>query len=527
MAAASSGTSSCRARRPGRSALGQAGRFQYSDAATAATKYATYRATRSPPALRPSPSPAASSPARTAVDAAATGRWSARESSPSSSGRTSAIMPPFSAAKWTTVPTMFPSATSERPRRAGTATLATSSASTLAAIAVLPRSVAETPKRSTTRRRLSPRSSPPTDRRPRPATSRRRIGTTRPGGASAGGPGGAERASPKRATANQATRIAPSIRPSLPSAPSTRSGTPAAAVHARAGRGRPGRSGATSAPRPATASARKVAPPRNVPAAASGSPFRSSAIPAARFSSSNPDTTAVKANAETCRRLADARTASKKSSAPATTSTRPAMRRRTASQDTTRRYPRACSERDDSGVGRMVAPVVAHERAEKPDERNSGADLEREVGLVRSLDAGDETADRDPDRREDCRDEEQDHGPVVPWPAPPLPDDVIGEREGARERGGKNPRQPLARERGDAGSARQRTEREVARHSYREREKRWTAARSSRLLSAAASGSPDERASATQCSTCASRIRYATLSSAVVTAEICVRTSMQ
>jgi hypothetical protein len=55
------------------------------------------------------------------------------------------------------------------------------------------------------------------------------------------------------------------------------------------------------------------------------------AIPAAKFSSSNPETSTVRTNVETPSRCATARIPSKNSSAPATTRTRPAARRRTLS----------------------------------------------------------------------------------------------------------------------------------------------------------------------------------------------------
>jgi hypothetical protein len=69
------------------------------------------------------------------------------------------------------------------------------------------------------------------------------------------------------------------------------------------------------------------APPRKVPAAAQGRPLALAAIPAARFSSSKPEMRTVTVKAETPRRAAEASSPSKKTSAPATTSPRPATRR--------------------------------------------------------------------------------------------------------------------------------------------------------------------------------------------------------
>src|SRR5947207_2577289 len=114
----------------------------------------------------------ATSQTRTTVAPAATGRWSPFETRSRSSGRTSAITPAFRAAKCAIVPMTFPSATSPRPRRAGTATRATSSTSTDAATAVFPSNVSETPSWTTVRLSPSPSSSPPPARATSPATRR-------------------------------------------------------------------------------------------------------------------------------------------------------------------------------------------------------------------------------------------------------------------------------------------------------------------------------------------------------------------
>src|SRR5581483_1397395 len=142
---------------------------------------------------------------------------------------------------------------------------------------------------------------------------------------------------PARATANQATSRPPSARESSPSSPSASSGSGAAAVQAIVAAGRRPRRGASRAASPGTPSARKVVPPRNVPAAAPGSPRALAAIPAARFSSSSPETTTVIANALTPSRDADTSSPSRNASAPATTSTRPRARSASATPAGTRR----------------------------------------------------------------------------------------------------------------------------------------------------------------------------------------------
>jgi len=77
----------------------------------------------------------------------------------------------------------------------------------------------------------------------------------------------------------------------------------------------------------------------------------------------------------------------------------------------------------------------------------------------------------------------------------------------------------------EAEIARQR--RELDATVYRTRAKRWTASRSSLLFVSASFASPEASAPATQWFTWSSRIRKARLSSAVLTAAIWVRTSMQ
>src|SRR6187200_503134 len=174
----------------------------------------------------------------------------------------------------------------------------------------------------------------------------------------------------------------------------------------------------------------------------------------------------------------------------------------------------------------MVAAVVRNERAEQADEADPWAHLVDEPLVVRPRDVEQEAADANPDGGEDGRQEGEDHRPVVPGPAVPLPMDVREEREDDDERGREGPGPDLA-------GANRHPERkddcargQVLRH-YFVREKRWTASSSSRLFSAATSASPDSSAPATQWFTCSSRILNATLSSAVVAAAICVRMSMQ
>jgi hypothetical protein len=132
------------------------------------------------------------------------------------------------------------------------------------------------------------------------------------------------------AISDHTTSIPPSTRESRPPNASSARSSPEEAVHASAARGRSASIGAISAPAPATMSARNVVPLRNVPVATPGRPLAVAAIPAARFSSSNPDNRMVTTNAETRRRAANASRPSKKTSAPATTSTNPTINSRTA-----------------------------------------------------------------------------------------------------------------------------------------------------------------------------------------------------
>src|SRR5215218_7284560 len=88
----------------------------------------------------------------------------------------------------------------------------------------------------------------------------------------------------------------------------------------------------------------------------------------------------------------------------------------------------------------VVAPVVGDERAEEADEPDPGPDLVDEALVVGPGHVEEEAADPDPHRSEDGRQEGEDHGPVVPGPAVPLPVDVGDDgkqhdecsREGAR-----------------------------------------------------------------------------------------------
>jgi hypothetical protein len=259
------------------------------------------------PASRPIPRSAGAVAHSSRVAATAAGRWRCRVAASSGRGRTRAISPAFRATKWTTVPARVPRASS--------------SASTAAATAVLPSSVAETPSRSTARRRPSPRASPPAPRsRSPPSTSNAGRGREVAAAGSRAPP--PARARPTSASTNHATSTAPSSRERRPSSDTASSGGGRRRSR-RAARGGSERIGAISAQVPATPVARKVVPPRKVPAAAPGSPFRFAAIPAARFSSSNPEMSTVRASGDTGRRSAEARMPPRRISAPATTTATP------------------------------------------------------------------------------------------------------------------------------------------------------------------------------------------------------------
>src|SRR5919108_2266559 len=199
---------------------------------------------------------------------------------------------------------------------------------------VLPSSVAETPKRDAALRIPSPSSSPPSVSTARPATRKTRARLRRSTGSAASSER-PERARPASASANQSRSRPPSRRLRVPSRARRSSGTGAAAVQTKAARGRRARSGAISAPRPATPAARKVVPPRKVPAAAPGRSLALAAMPAARFSSSNPDRTTVTTKAGRPKRAARASSPRKKASAPKTTSATPATSSASAESEDT------------------------------------------------------------------------------------------------------------------------------------------------------------------------------------------------
>ena len=100
-----------------------------------------------------------------------------------------------------------------------------------------------------------------------------------------------------------------------------------------------------------------------MPAAASGSPFAFAAMPAARFSSSKPETSVVTTNAEMRSRAAAASKPSKKACAPPTTKTMPAARRATAASDDT-----------DGGEGTAGMPVGNGPGARRVDARRRSGD---------------------------------------------------------------------------------------------------------------------------------------------------------
>src|SRR5207237_7837442 len=101
-------------------------------------------------------------------------------------------------------------------------------------------------------------------------------------------------------------------------------------------------------------------------------------------------------------------------------------------------------------------------------------------------------------------------------------DAAVAEIESGRDREAEDLADRAARQ-----AVHRRAERAAVELAHRVRAKRWTASSNSRLFVAASASSPEASAPATQCCTCSSRILKARLSSAVVTAPICVRTSMQ
>jgi hypothetical protein len=110
--------------------------------------------------------------------------------------------------------------------------------------------------------------------------------------------------------------------------------------------------------------------------------------------------------------------------------------------------------------------VVGDQRAQEAREGDARADLQDQAGLVGALHACDEAADADPDRGEDRRQEERDHCPVVPRPRPPLPEQVVAEREDEDEDSGENPGQYLARSRRDPEGQGGGADRQVARRGF-------------------------------------------------------------
>src|SRR6185436_9539778 len=87
----------------------------------------------------------------------------------------------------------------------------------------------------------------------------------------------------------------------------------------------------------------------------------------------------------------------------------------------------------------MVSAVVRNERAKQAHEADPWAHLVDEPLVVRPRDVEQGAADADPDGGQDGRQEGEDHRPVVPGPAVPLPVDVRDEGEDGDERGREGP----------------------------------------------------------------------------------------
>ena len=218
-----------------------------------------------------------------------------------------------------------------------------------------------------------------------------------------------ERASPISATTDQITRSPPSTREMRPSIAQASSGTGAMAVHTANRVGSSTRIGAMRPPSPATPNDRNVTPPRNVPAAAPGSPLALAAIPAARFSVSNPERATDSTNAEIPRVRAIPSSPSTNTSAANTTTTSPITRtmtpaapdkRPTSSQNAHRRRRRAVVARAPAAVsfaseeargllGRLGGEAEAADQFGQPVGRlgqllcRGGEHLRRRGGLLR------------------------------------------------------------------------------------------------------------------------------------------------
>ena len=113
---------------------------------------------------------------------------------------------------------------------------------------------------------------------------------------------------------------------------------------------------------------------------------------------------------------------------------------------------------------RAVPAVVADQGRDEPGEGEARPHLDEQPRLVGSVYAGYEPADGDPDAGGEGRQQEHDHGGLVPWPAEAHPEHVVGKSENGHNGSREHAREELLRRggspRGDAHDRRRQPGRE-------------------------------------------------------------------
>jgi hypothetical protein len=113
---------------------------------------------------------------------------------------------------------------------------------------------------------------------------------------------------------------------------------------------------------------------------------------------------------------------------------------------------------------RPVLAVVADEGRDQPGEGEARPHLDEQPRLVGAVYAGYEPADGDPDAGGEGRQEEHDHGRLVPWSADTHPEHVVGKSENGHNGRREHAREELLRRggspRGDAHDRRRQPGRE-------------------------------------------------------------------
>lgn len=94
---------------------------------------------------------------------------------------------------------------------------------------------------------------------------------------------------------------------------------------------------------------------------------------------------------------------------------------------------------------RPAPAVVADEGRDQPGEGEARAHLDEQPRLVGSVHARYEPADGDPEARREGRQEEHDHGRLVPGAAEAHPEHVVGKSENGHNGSGKHAREELLR----------------------------------------------------------------------------------